>query len=149
MEKNLGNSNITFNPTFLFGSFLIAFYKKKNKVKGTEKTPRTYYWHFILMISGAVVFNNISLKWGNVLTFRNRKNNDRSQLILNNLESDKPIDQESIQSESLFISYRCLSGMDACIYGLNYLNKKNTATKSGFFCQLGIVAYCEVVLYLN
>jgi hypothetical protein len=35
---------------------------------------RTYYWHFILMISGAVTSLIIFLlKWGNLLTFRNRK----------------------------------------------------------------------------
>ena len=63
--------SLFFIITFLVWKFFIGFYKKEYSEK-TRKTwrARTYYWHFILMISGAATTLIIFLlKWGNVLTF--------------------------------------------------------------------------------
>ena len=57
--------------TFLVWKFFNGFYKKEYSKK-VRKTwgSRTYYWHFILMISGvATTLIIFLLKRGNVLTF--------------------------------------------------------------------------------
>ncbi len=57
--------------TFLVRKFFNGFYKKEYSKK-MRKTwgARTYYWHFILMISGVVTILIIFLlTWANVLTF--------------------------------------------------------------------------------
>jgi hypothetical protein len=57
--------------TFLVWKFVNGFYKKEYSKKARKTWgARTYYWHFILMISGAVTSLIIFLlKWGNVLSF--------------------------------------------------------------------------------
>ena len=57
--------------TFLVWKFFNGFYKKEyNKKMRKTWGARTYYWHFILMISGvATTLIIFLLKWGNVLTF--------------------------------------------------------------------------------
>jgi hypothetical protein len=96
---------------------------------------RTYYWHFILMISGAVTSLIIFLlKWGNLLTFRNRKEITISpidfKLVWNRINRlIKNINKIGIALINLPMSI----WMDAWInlsIDLNYLNKKKLPLKA-------------------
>ena len=57
--------------TFLVIKFFEGFMKKETTEKTRKNwTSKMYYWHFILMINGALTALIILLlKWGDVLTF--------------------------------------------------------------------------------
>jgi hypothetical protein len=57
--------------TFLFWKFTRGYAKKESGNKMWQQwTTRTYYWQFVLLVSGALtVLVLFILKWAKVLTF--------------------------------------------------------------------------------